>query len=133
MRLMSETQDFRTRRLPREYDELAPDGSEIRVLLSTGRGQLTHCTLHPGETSRAISHRTVEEIWYCLEGQGKIWRRRDEAEQVVEFKPGVCVSITPGTSFQFRNTGQRSLEFIIATIPPWPGDQEAAILEGLWD
>lgn len=128
---MSEGQSFDTRHLPGGF-VIAPDGSEIRVLLSTGMGQMTHCTLHPGETSKAISHRTVEEIWYCLKGQGKVWRRRGEAEQVVEFKPGVCVSIPPGTSFQFRNTGQRPLEFIIATMPPWPGDHEAVETVSFW-
>jgi hypothetical protein len=38
MRLMGETRDFRTRRLPRGYDELAPDGSEMRVLMRMSGG-----------------------------------------------------------------------------------------------
>ena len=70
MVFMGEALDFRTRRLPGEYDELAPDGSEIRVLMRMSGGQMTHCTLPPHETSDAIYHRTVEEICYCVRGRG---------------------------------------------------------------
>jgi uncharacterized cupin superfamily protein len=33
-------------------------------------GGLCYCTLSPGKTSRAVKHKTVEEISYFLEGQG---------------------------------------------------------------
>ena len=132
MRIMGEPLDFRTRRLPREYDELAPDGSEIRVLMRTSRGQLSHCTLPPHETSDAIYHRTVEEIWYCIRGRGEVWRRLGDREEVSVFEPEVCVSVPPGTSFQFRNAGEEPLEFIVATMPRWPGYQEAVKTERHW-
>jgi mannose-6-phosphate isomerase-like protein (cupin superfamily) len=132
MRLMGETMDFRTRRLPREYDELAPDGSEIRVLMRMSGGQLTHCTLPSHETSDAVYNRTVEEIWYCLRGRGEVWRRQGEREEASVFEPGVCVSVPPGTRFQFRNTGEEPLEFVIATIPRWPGYHEAVKTERHW-
>ena len=61
---MGETRDFRTRWLPLEYDEIAPDDSEIRVLMRMSGGQLAHCTLPPHEKSDAVYHRSVEEIWY---------------------------------------------------------------------
>jgi len=96
---MGETQDFRTRRLPREYDELAPDGSEIRVLMRMSGGQLTHCTLPPHETSDAVYHRTVEEIWYCVRGRGEVWRSQRERKEVTEFEPGICISIPPWHPF----------------------------------
>ncbi|HEY3190098.1 MAG TPA: hypothetical protein VGJ70_21580, partial [Solirubrobacteraceae bacterium] len=64
-----------TRVLPAHHDTLAPDGSEIRVLVAVGGGSLCHCTLPPGQTSRAVRHRTVEEMWYCVGGRGEVWRR----------------------------------------------------------
>ncbi|MYB52584.1 MAG: cupin, partial [Acidobacteriia bacterium] len=32
----------------------------------------------------------------------------------------------------FRNTGNTPLEFLLTTIPPWPGDDEAYRVPGLW-
>lgn len=129
---MGETRDFRTRRLPGEYDELAPDGSEIRVLMRMNGGQLAHCTLPPHEASDAVYHRTVEEIWYCLRGRGEVWRSQGERREVTAFTPGVCVSVPPGVRFQFRNNGGEPLEFVIATIPRWPGYHEAVKTERHW-
>jgi mannose-6-phosphate isomerase-like protein (cupin superfamily) len=129
---MGETLDFRTRRLPREYDELAPDGSEIRVLMRVNGGQLVHCTLPPHEASDAVYHRSVEEIWYCLRGRGEVWRSQGAREEVTGFEPGVCVSVPPGVRFQFRNSGGEPLEFVIATMPRWPGYHEAVKTDRHW-
>ena len=74
--------------LAKEYDTLAPDGSEIRLLSTTSRGSMVHCTLNPGETSAAVAHRTVEEVWYFLEGTGQVWRRKGDEERVVDVAPG---------------------------------------------
>lgn len=46
--------------LPIEYDYLAPDGSEIRLLRSMKGGGLAHCTLPPGAVSQAVRHKTVK-------------------------------------------------------------------------
>jgi hypothetical protein len=51
---------FATRRLGEAYDVLAPDGSEIRLLVSTAGCSMAHGTLPPGQVSKAIVHRTVE-------------------------------------------------------------------------
>jgi hypothetical protein len=65
---------FRTKHLPGERDAVAPDGSDVRVLLELSGGGLAHFTLPPGETSIAVYHRTVEEIWYVISGQAQMWR-----------------------------------------------------------
>jgi mannose-6-phosphate isomerase-like protein (cupin superfamily) len=65
---------FSTKQLPEKVDQIAPDGSEIRLLMSLGGGGLCHCTLPAGKTSSAVKHKTVEEIWYFLAGQGELWR-----------------------------------------------------------
>ena len=53
---------FATKRLPAERDVVAPDGGDVRVLLALRGGSMAHFTLAAGETSRAVAHRTVEEI-----------------------------------------------------------------------
>ena len=127
---MSDNLDYR--RLSQDYDTLAPDGSEIRLLAATSRGSMVHCTLNPGEVSLAVAHRTVEEVWYFLEGTGQVWRRLGELERTVDVSPGVSLSIPVGAHFQFRTIGDRPLRFVIVTMPPWPGEDEAYPVPGRW-
>ncbi len=123
---------FQTVQLPASYDVIAPDGSEIRLLVQTTRGSMVHCLLPPGAVSKAVVHRTVEEVWYFVRGRGQVWRRQGEREEVVDVEPGWSVSIPTGTRFQFRTLGDEPLEFIILTMPPWPGDEEAVPVPGQW-
>lgn len=121
-----------TVRVPVEITALAPDGSEIRELVSSGRGSMVHCTLPPGGVSLAVRHRTVEEVWFFLKGQGQVWREQGDRSEVVDVDPGVSLNIETGAHFQFRNTSTDSLEFIIVTMPPWPGEAEAVRVRDHW-
>jgi mannose-6-phosphate isomerase-like protein (cupin superfamily) len=38
----------------------------------------------------------------------------------------------PDGSFQFRNDGAEKLHIIAVTMPPWPGDGEALVVNGAW-
>jgi mannose-6-phosphate isomerase-like protein (cupin superfamily) len=115
-----------------DYDVLAPDGSEIRFLSQTGRGSMVHCTLNPGEVSLAVAHRSVEEVWYFLEGAGEVWRQQGDIEKVDEVLEGVSLSIPTGVHFQFRASGAGALRFMIVTMPPWPGEDEAYRVPDHW-
>jgi mannose-6-phosphate isomerase-like protein (cupin superfamily) len=66
---------FATKRLPAVPDAVAPDGSDVRLLLALSAGSLAHFELAAGSTSIAVAHRTVEEIWYFVSGRGEMWRR----------------------------------------------------------
>ncbi len=121
--------------LPELPDVIAPDGSEIRFLNSQDAGSsMVHATLRPGSTTQAVRHRTVEESWVCVGGQGELWRSSDnnENESVLELNPGTTCEIPLGTTFQFRATGNNPLEIVITTTPPWPGEQEATNVDGKW-
>ncbi len=124
--------DFETKYLSTRYDIIAPDRSEIRLLLETSGGSMVHCTLPPNKISQAVIHKTVEEIWYFIEGQGQVWRKQGDREEIVKVKSGVCITIPTGTYFQFRNTGNEPLRFVIATMPPWPGENEAVRVQDYW-
>jgi mannose-6-phosphate isomerase-like protein (cupin superfamily) len=130
--MSSRTPPFATKRLADDYDVLAPDGSEIRVLPATARASLAHGTLPPGGVSLAVTHRTVEEIWYAIEGQAEVWRKHGDHEEVVTVGPGVALTIPLGTHFQFRTIGDQPFRFILCTIPPWPGPEEAVRVPGNW-
>ena len=121
-----------TKHLGDEYDVLAPDSSEIRLLVGTVRGSLAHGTLPPGRVSLAIAHRTVEEVWYVTEGRGQVWRKLGGHETVVDVEPGTALTIPTGAHFQFRATGPEPLRFVMCTMPPWPGEQEAVRVPDHW-
>jgi mannose-6-phosphate isomerase-like protein (cupin superfamily) len=81
----------------------------------------------------AVTHRTVEEVWYFLTGRGEMWRKFGRQEAVVDLSSGLCITIPVGTWFQFRALGTEPLTAVGVTIPPWPGDNEATIVAGPWD
>jgi mannose-6-phosphate isomerase-like protein (cupin superfamily) len=139
--------------LPEKYDDLAPDTSEIRVLaymkdgemhlppedhevrvpLLKKGGLLVHCTLLPNNTSLAHYHKTIQEVWYFVQGKGQVWRKQGDVEQIVDVEPGTTLTIPTKAHFQFRNTSHdESLCFLVVTIPSWPGPQEAVRVAGAW-
>ena len=113
---------------PDDYDVLAPDGSEVRILLSLTGGGMAHFRLQPGAVSKPVRHRTVEEIWYVLSGAGEMWRSGD----VVSLSTGVCLTIPVNAPFQFRCLGPEALSVVAVTMPPWPGEDEAEAVTGHW-
>jgi mannose-6-phosphate isomerase-like protein (cupin superfamily) len=123
---------FETMQLPEEPTIVAPDGSDVRVLLQRAGGSMAHFELAAGRASTAVAHRTVEEIWFFLEGRGQMWRRLADLGETVEVGPGTCVTIPVGTSFQFRASEDGPLSAIGVTMPPWPGTDEADLVECVW-
>ncbi|MCS6843564.1 MAG: cupin domain-containing protein [Caldilineales bacterium] len=124
---------FATKHLPAAPDVVAPDGSDVRVLLALPGGSMAHFALAPGRTSRAVAHRTVEEIWFFLGGRGEMWRRQGEREEITPVSAGVCITIPLGTHFQFRSFGPEPLTAVAITMPPWPGEDEAYFVPGRWE
>lgn len=126
--------NLKTKQLPAIYDYLASDKSEIRLLLNMKGGGLahSHCTLQPQGVSLAVKHKTVEEIWYFIQGQGQVWRKQGGQEEVVDVGPCTCITIPTGTHFQFRKNGKDPLCFIRATMPARPGEEEAVRVQDHW-
>lgn len=121
---------------------IAPDGSEVRLLL-TDEHQATRCSvvevrIAAGNVSRAVRHRTVEEAWYVIEGEGEVWRcpPGDSADTTTPMRvsTGDALIIPTGWAFQFRALDNADLRFICVTMPAWPGMDEAVEAEegGRW-
>jgi mannose-6-phosphate isomerase-like protein (cupin superfamily) len=123
---------FETKGISAAPDAIAPDGSEVRVLCQGSRGGLAVFALPPGAVSKAVAHRTVEEVWYVISGHGRMWRKLGETEEIAELGPGTSLTIPTGTHFQFRCEGPEPLTVIGATMPPWPGESEAFFVKGEW-
>jgi mannose-6-phosphate isomerase-like protein (cupin superfamily) len=118
--------------LPEEPHAVAPDGMLVRVLPGLAGGSFAHFELPSGATSVAARHRTVEEIWHVTGGGAELWRRSEDEDRVDEVGPGTTVTIPLGTAFQLRSTTAEPMTAVACTMPPWPGDDEAVRVDGLW-
>jgi mannose-6-phosphate isomerase-like protein (cupin superfamily) len=123
---------FEIKRLGAAADATAPDGTAVRLLLSLRGGSMAHFELPASAVSHAVAHRTVEEIWFVLRGQGRIWRRQDGQERIDALAPGTSLTIPLGTAFQFRAEAGAPLSFVAITMPPWPEIDEALPAPGPW-
>lgn len=123
---------FVTRQRPVAPDAIAPDGSEVRILAAASRGSMAQFTLPPGAISKAVAHRSVEEVWLVISGQGRMWRKLGSHEETVALTSGASIAIPVGAHFQFRNDGDLPLDCVGTTMPPWPGMEEAYEVEGIW-
>jgi mannose-6-phosphate isomerase-like protein (cupin superfamily) len=123
---------FKERLLGEKPDAIAPDGSEVRLLSVSSRGSMAHFRLEAGTVARAVRHASVEEFWYFVSGRGRMWRKDETGESVVEVHPGLSLDIPVGTAFQFRADGEEALEAVGTTMPPWPGPHEAIFVDGAW-
>lgn len=124
---------MQTRSFPSAPDGRSPAGAEIRYLLDGETGTMIHSTVPPGQVNRATVHATVSEFWHVLSGEGQIWRRHRTSEETVVLSAGVSIDIPVGTSFQYRCTGAEPLRFLCVSMPRWPGESEATVIEGPWN
>jgi mannose-6-phosphate isomerase-like protein (cupin superfamily) len=129
---MPATKPYETKTLGAAIDAVAPDGTAARLLLSLAGGSMAHFELPAGGVSHAVTHRTVEEIWFVVSGQGRIWRSLGGVERIDPIGPGTALTIPLGTAFQFRAEGDSALSFVAITMPPWPGMEEALPAQGPW-
>lgn len=109
-------------------DAVAPDGSDIYFrVLDAERASVVEVVLAPGRTSRAVRHKTVEEVWCFLAGSGDVWLESPDGQtsQRRQVGPGDFVVVRWGWAFQSRATGTEPLRFLCFTSPPWPGEDEA--------
>ncbi len=97
------------------------------------RSSLIEVTLGPGEVTRPVWHRTVEEVWCVLEGKGRVWRCPPDATAgsvpAVDGTPGDALVIPTGWRFQCSAGASSPLRFLCHTTPPWPGEDEAVAAE----
>ena len=93
---------------------------------------MAHFRLMPGTVSRAVAHRTIDEFWYVLSGEGRMWRQLNGQEDQVHLRPGLSLSLPVGTHLQFRCDGSDPLNVVSVAAPSWPGDDEAFAVDGPW-
>jgi mannose-6-phosphate isomerase-like protein (cupin superfamily) len=104
------------------------DGSEIRELLAPRNSCIKHqslaeARLPPGAATTPHYHVVTEEIYYILEGHG----RMDMGGETREVGPGDAIAIPSGTTHQIRNTGNTSLKFLCCCAPSYEHDDTVLV------
>jgi mannose-6-phosphate isomerase-like protein (cupin superfamily) len=102
---------------------ITKDGSEIRELLAYRNSSIVNQSLAearvaPGATTTGHRHLRTEEIYYILEGQGRM-RIGDEVALV---GPGDAIAIPPGQLHQITNVGISTLRFLCCCAPSYEHD-----------
>lgn len=96
------------------------DGSEIRELLahrnSAIRNQsLAEARIPSGEATAAHYHPQAEEIYYLLEGRG----RMQIEDEIREVGPGDAIAIPPGQRHQITTISAEPLRFLCCCAPAY--------------
>ena len=92
------------------------DGSTIRELWHTDAQSLAEATLDVGQATTRHYHGASEEIYFVLEGRG----RMELDGEVTEVGPGEAVLIPPGAWHQI--TAEEPLRFLCCCAPPYSDD-----------
>lgn len=104
------------------------DGSRIRELMHpakhASRAQsLAEAVVDPGATTALHRHRTSEELYYILEGTGRMTLGSREFAVAA----GDTICIAPATAHRIRNTGSGPLR-ILCTCAPAYRDEDTELL-----
>ena len=96
------------------------DGSEIREILSPRNSSIENQSLAEarvaqGQTTEEHYHVHAEEIYYILQGRGRMW---------LEGKPGKVeagdgIVIAPGRRHRIENIGDEPLVILCCCAPPY--------------
>ena len=111
----------------RNLDQVPPfttkDGSEIRELLAPRNSQiqqqsLAEARVAPGSSTVAHYHIQTEEIYYILQGRGRM-RIGDDIRDV---GPGDAIAIPPGAVHKLENIGDVELRLLCCCAPAYEHD-----------
>jgi mannose-6-phosphate isomerase-like protein (cupin superfamily) len=102
---------------------ITKDGSEIREILSPRNSQIKNQSLaearvKSGEETLEHCHKSSEEIYYILQGKGRM-KIEDEIKEV---KACDGIVILPGKRHKIRNTGEDDLIFLCYCAPSYSNE-----------
>lgn len=102
---------------------ITKDGSEIRELLAhrnscIQKQSLAEAQLQPGASTTPHFHQRTEEIYYILEGYGRMAIDGDTREVI----PGDAIAIPPGAIHAITNSSDKTLRFLCCCAPGYEHD-----------
>jgi len=95
------------------------DGALSKMLITPSNSTTKHfdfrlSTYQPKGFVAKHTHKTEEQIYYMLEGEGLM--ELDRSQQIV--RAGTTIFIPSGVEHALYNTGIRDLTFLVITSPP---------------
>jgi mannose-6-phosphate isomerase-like protein (cupin superfamily) len=81
---------------------------------------LAHAILKPGQRSRPHKLKNASEVYYILEGEGRL----AIGDETVAVKAGQAVYIPPDAVQSLENIGPGNLKFLCLVCPPWQATDE---------
>lgn len=102
---------------------ITKDGSEIRELLahrnsSIRQQSLAEAKVPSGCTTIPHFHPKSEEIYFILEGKGRMWMREPQGSwESSEVVPGDAIAIPPGTLHAIANLEAVALRLLCCCAP----------------
>jgi mannose-6-phosphate isomerase-like protein (cupin superfamily) len=104
------------------------DGSIIRELMhpevhGNARQSMAEAILPVGGRSFRHRHRLSEEVYYILEGEGRL----TVGSETAAVAAGDAVCIPPDTVHWIENTGETPLRFLCCASPPYSHDDTQLI------
>ena len=99
----------------RSFDELTvqPEPyADYRPIFETSRLNVTHVSIHPGDTVPAHTHEDEDQVYYVASGSGFVeldGKRTDVAA-------GSSVLIPVGTEHLITNTGSGQLDYVFFVV-----------------
>jgi mannose-6-phosphate isomerase-like protein (cupin superfamily) len=107
---------------------ITKDSSEIREILAPANSSiknqsLAEARLAPGMSTDEHFHPKAEEIYYVLEGRG----RMKVEDEVREVGPGDGIAILPGKRHKVWNLGQSDLVFLCCCSPAYSHDDTVIV------
>lgn len=115
-------------RLEHRQPFITADGSSIRELAGIPSGNaenqsLAEATVPPGGETVEHYHRTTEEIYVFVSGEGRMRLGDEEAE----IRAGDTVVIPPGVKHKLWNRGSEPLVLLCCCAPPY-SDADTVLL-----
>jgi len=97
---------------------ITKDKSEIREIMAPAnscieRQSLAEAIVYPGDTTATHIHKTIEEIYYILDGVGVMWQDGEE----LEIARGDAIANSPSVPHRITNTGDIPLVFLCLCVP----------------
>jgi mannose-6-phosphate isomerase-like protein (cupin superfamily) len=115
-------------RLGQRESFITADGSAIRELVgilsgNASRQSVAEATVPPGGETVEHYHRTTEEVYLFLRGQGRMRLGEEEAE----VRGGDTIVIPPGVRHKLFNEGSKPLVLLCCCAPPYR-DEDTVLL-----
>ena len=87
------------------------------------RFSIAHAIVKPGETTLPHKLKTSVEVYYILEGEGRMYIDDESAE----VHSGQAIYIPPNSKQYIQNTGKSDLKFLCIVYPMWRIEDEEVL------